>query len=307
MNRIETDLLGCHSEEESFQLLIETLVPTIHQSDWFVDWKRVKANVAPHIRELALLNTIIGSENIDSDLANLITDFPKILRVMPLLLASREHSFDVMVDTKNLIVKRFDFEGRSPSSNDITSCVHFLRKSGLLDILADRKIKSISDYYFGIEVGLDSNARKNRSGVLMESIVENFIMETAGELHAEYMTQATKAKIKSTWDFPLDMDKSDRKIDFAIFRDDRLFLVETNFYGGGGSKLKSTATEYCEMYDRYSKQWHVDFLWITDGFGWKGTQPPLREYCRKADYLLNLSALREKKMLTNIIGEILAS
>ncbi len=305
MNPIETSLLGCRTEEESFKLLIDTLISTIHQSDWFVDWNRIKANVAPHVRELALLNTVVGSDNIERDLAALLTDYPKVLRVMPLLLASRERSFNVMVDAKNLIVERFDFEGMAPTSADVADCVRFLRQSGLLDILADRRIKSIADYYFGIEVGLDSNARKNRSGALMETLVENFVIETAGELRADYMSQATAAKIKSAWDFDLVMDKSERRVDFALFRDDRLFLVETNFYGGGGSKLKSTATEYCEMYQRYAQQKRVDFLWITDGFGWKGTQPPLREYCRKADYLLNLSSVREKKLLTNILGEIL--
>ena len=271
-----------------------------------MDWQRIKANVAPHVRELALLNTVVGSENIERDLAALIADYPKVLRVMPLLLASREHSFDVMVDAKNLIVERFDFEGKSPTKDDVASCIRFLRDSGLLGILSDRRIKSIADYYFGIEVGLDSNARKNRSGELMESLVENFVVETAGELQAEYMAQATAAKVKSAWDFNLMMDKSERRVDFAIFKDDHLFLVETNFYGGGGSKLKSTATEYCEMFERYSAQHNVDFLWITDGFGWKGTQPPLREYCRKADYLLNLTTVRTKRLLTNILGELLA-
>ncbi|MBQ7252448.1 MAG: type II restriction endonuclease [Kiritimatiellae bacterium] len=306
MNPIETALLGCRNEDESFRFLIDTLIPTIHRSDWFVDWNRVKANVAPHVRELALLDTLVGSEDIERDLSSLIADYPKVLRVMPLLLASREHSFDVMVDAKKLLVKRFDFEGRAPSAADIASCVRFLRQSGLLDILADRKVKSIPDYYFGIEVGLDSNARKNRSGDLMESLVENFVVETAEALHADYMAQATKAKIKAHWDFDLQMDKSERRVDFAIFRDDRLFLLETNFYGGGGSKLKSTATEYCEMFKRYSRQRRVEFLWITDGYGWKGTQAPLREYCQKADYLLNLAAVRGKNLLTGILGEILS-
>ena len=306
MKQLETVLLGCENEDDSFNFLINTLVPTIHRSDWFVDWQRIKANVAPHVRELALLNTVVGSENIERDLAALIADYPKVLRVMPLLLASREHSFDVMVDAKKLIVERFDFEGKSPTKDDVASCIRFLRDSGLLGILSDRRIKSIADYYFGIEVGLDSNARKNRSGELMESLVENFVVETAGELQAEYMAQATAAKVKSAWDFNLMMDKSERRVDFAIFKDDHLFLVETNFYGGGGSKLKSTATEYCEMFERYSAQHNVDFLWITDGFGWKGTQPPLREYCRKADYLLNLTTVRTKRLLTNILGELLA-
>lgn len=306
MKQLETMLLGCHTEEEAFQFLIQTLLPTIHQSDWFVDWNRVKGNVAPHARELALLNTIVGSLDIERELTSLIADYPKVLRVMPLLLASRDQSFDVMVDAKNLLVDRFDFSGRNTTREDIASCVEFLKRSGLLDILSDRRIKSIADYYFGIEVGLDSNARKNRSGELMESLVENFVVETSATLRAEYMEQATATKIKEAWDFPLQMDKSDRRVDFALFKDDHLFLVETNFYGGGGSKLKSTATEYCEMFSRYSIQPKVDFLWITDGIGWKGTQPPLREYCRKADYLLNLTSMRKKNLLTNLLGEILS-
>ena len=87
MKKLETSLLGCRDEEESFRLLIDTLIPTIHRSDWFVDWNRIKANVAPHVRELALLNTVVGSDDIERDLAALLTDYPKVLRVMPLLLA----------------------------------------------------------------------------------------------------------------------------------------------------------------------------------------------------------------------------
>ena len=79
MKQLEMALLGCQTEEESFRLLIDTLIPTIHQSDWFVDWSRIKGNVAPHARELALLNTIVGAPNIEEELASLISEYPKVL------------------------------------------------------------------------------------------------------------------------------------------------------------------------------------------------------------------------------------
>ena len=108
---------------------------------------------------------------------------------------------------------------------------------------------------------------------------------------AEYIAQATASKIKTKWGIQIEVDKSSRIIDFAINKNGKLYLLEVNFYSGGGSKLKSTATEYCEMYNRYHRQ-GIDFIWITDGAGWKSTLKPLREYFDKSDYLVNLEMLR---------------
>ena len=140
-------------------------------------------------------------------------------------------------------------------------------------------------------MGLDSNARKNRTGSLMESIVELFVADACSISKADYITQATASKIKNRWGMNIQIDKSSRQIDFAIYKNSKLYFIETNFYGGGGSKLKSTAGEYITM----SKFWNnqgIEFLWITDGHGWVSTQFPLREYFNQADYLLNLQMLQ---------------
>ena len=126
----------------------------------------------------------------------------------------------------------------------------------------------------------------------MESLVEVFVADACSSLNLEYMPQATAKKIKAQWNIDVAVDKSSRQIDFAINNNGKLFFIECNFYGGGGSKLKSTATEYIEM-NRYWNNQGIEFIWITDGAGWKSTLKPLREYFDKADYLLNLEMLKE--------------
>src|SRR5690606_13907164 len=111
--------------------------------------------------------------------------------------------------------------------------------------------------------------------------------------------QATVKRIKIEWDIDLIVDKSSRQIDFAINKNGRLYFIECNFYGGGGSKLKSTATEYIKMNEYWNAQ-GITFIWVTDGAGWKSTLRPLREYFDKADYLLNLEMLKN-----NLLEEIL--
>jgi type II restriction enzyme len=126
---------------------------------------------------------------------------------------------------------------------------------------------------------------------MMESIAEVFVEEYCKTNNADFIAQATVDKIQAKWTLPVAMDKSSRIIDFVINQNRKLYFIEVNFYSGSGSKLKSTATEYCEMYERYHKQ-GIEFIWITDGAGWHSTEKPLREYFDKADYLLNLEMLR---------------
>jgi len=165
----------------------------------------------------------------------------------------------------------------------------------------DKKIKNLVDYATGVEVGLDSNGRKNRSGKLMENLVEDFIRKISNDLKIKYIPQATAKKIKAYWNIEIIVDKSSRIIDFAINKNGKLFFIEVNFYGGGGSKLKSTATEYVKMNEYWNNQ-GVEFIWITDGAGWKSTLNPLREYFDKADYLLNLEMLKNDVLKTIIIS-----
>jgi type II restriction enzyme len=279
------------TENELFEEIAASFKNKITQWSYFVNWKKVLQNIEPVEKELNLLNYLIGKENLHKETVDLLLKYPETIKAIPLLLAIRDKSLEVLIDTMNFIYRKFDFSKKSYSKDEIKAFADFILKSGLGDLLQDKKIKNLVDYATGVEVGLDSNGRKNRGGTLMESLVEDFVRNTCNELNIEYMSQATAKKIKDKWGINIKVDKSSRIIDFAINNNGKLYFIEVNFYGGGGSKLKSTATEYIRMNEYWNNQ-GIEFIWITDGAGWKSALKPLREYFDKADYLLNLEMLR---------------
>ncbi|AER66046.1 Type II site-specific deoxyribonuclease [Thermovirga lienii DSM 17291] len=280
------------SEDEFFSYFIKNLKVKITKWDYFVNWEKVIKNVKPIERELNLLNCLIGKEDFIREASELILEYPQVIKAIPKLLAIRENSIEILVDVTKFIYKAFDFTINKPNREKATDFARFLLDSGIGKFLKDREIKNLVDYVTGVEVGLDSNARKNRTGSLMESIVEVFVADACAVNNADYISQATASKIKNKWGINIQIDKSSRQIDFAINKNNKLYFIETNFYGGGGSKLKSTAGEYITMNQFWNKQ-GIEFLWITDGQGWVSTQLPLREYFNQADYLLNLDMLQK--------------
>lgn len=284
-------LLELPSDDKLFEYIQYSFRDKITTWDYFVNWKKVFDKVKPIEKELNLLNYLIGKENIEHETALLIKQYPGVIKAIPYLIACREKSFDVLIDIKQFISKRFDFSLKTPTDDQINDLASFVLQAGLADILRNKQVKNLVDYAIGVEVGLDSNGRKNRGGTMMEGIVEVFVDEYCQQSGAEYLTQATAAKIKAKWGIQIEVDKSSRIIDFAINKNGKLYLVEVNFYSGPGSKLKSTATEYCEMYNRYHRQ-GIEFIWVTDGAGWQTTLKPLREYFDISDYLVNLEMLR---------------
>ncbi len=291
MNKL-CNLLNLENEDELFNKIKNSFKEKITKWDYFVNWSKVFENIEPIEKELNLLNFLIGKEDIEKEAYNLIKEYPEVIKAFPTLIAVRENSIDILIDTKNFIYKNYSFNKGTLSNNDCKELAHFVINSGIGEILKDKKVKNLVDYATGVEVGLDSNGRKNRGGTLMENLVEEFVADTCQNLGLQYMSQATAKRIKEKWNLDVIVDKSSRQLDFAINRNGKLFFIECNFYGGGGSKLKSTATEYIEM-NRYWNQQGIEFIWITDGAGWKITLKPLREYFDKANYLLNLEMLKD--------------
>lgn len=282
------NILNCNNDDEVFSYLISTLKETIKSWDYFVNWKKVIHNYREVERSLNLLNTLVGKENIEDEALSLLTDYPQIIGVVPALLAEREKKISLLVTPNNFEVRRFDFSKPMSAKDGVL----FLKESGFLKLISDRNIKSIPDYFIGVEVGLDSNGRKNRSGISMENLVEFFVKDICGRNNYEYITQATADKIKAKWNKNITVTKSSKRIDFAINTPHKLYLIETNFYGGGGSKLKSTAGEYADIYHQWTNDGH-QFIWITDGYGWKTTQRPLRDTFNTTDYIINLDMIQK--------------
>ena len=286
--------LGCKNEDEVFNFLIENLKPSDMLWSYFVNWDKVLRNTKQIELALNNLNYLIGKENFDQEFKFLLKENPKLAKVIPALVVrdgSNNKKFKILVDYKNkrLVYKDYDFSKEELSDDDIEKYLVFITKTGLKDLLINKKIKNLVDYMIGVEAGLDSNARKNRSGHSMEDIVEAFIVDLCNKKKFRYLKEANSEKIEQEFGYKVPVDKSSRRYDFVIDNGKELFIIETNFYSGGGSKLKSTAGEYRNLFDVLAGKYK--FIWITDGLGWKTTSRPLRETFSHNDYIFNLTML----------------
>jgi len=297
--KILTKLLNLKTDDELFDYFKDTLkVKGITQWNYFVNWEKVYRNVIPFEKELNLLNVLIGKDDIKSELTKLILEYPKVVNAIPLLLAIRfktkkDQKINILVDTKNFEYDNFDLSIVTPDKIEAEKIADFFINTGLGDLVKDKKIKNLVDFATGVEVGLDSNGRKNRGGHQMEHLIEIYVNDVCNELGLEYLKEANAKAIKEKWELEIAVDKSSRRMDYVINKNRKLYFFEVNFYGGGGSKLKSTATEYVKMAEYWNSQ-DIEFLWITDGAGWLKTLKPLREYFDKAEYLLNLEMLNNR-------------
>jgi type II restriction enzyme len=296
---LHKEKLGCVDADATFKYLISTLKDTITKWDYFVNWAKVNQGIRKVEIDLNLLNYLVGKDNIEVEALRLLKEHPQVTQTIPLLLACRENSLQLLKEYKNgsFVYENYDF--RNSANLTPEKAVEFMVLSGFLEQIKSKRIKSLVDYVFGVEVGLDSNGRKNRGGTSMEEITEFFVTTICAQAGYEYITQATEAKIKKRWNKKITVEKSKRKIDFAINTPTKLFLIEVNFYGGVGSKLKSTAGEYKSDFKRWKADGH-EFIWITDGAGWRSSHLPLRETFDDTDYILNLDML-ERGVLEAIL------
>jgi len=298
------EVLKCKTEDDVFDYLMSSLKPSNMLWSYFVNWEKVLENTKKIEMSLNILNYLIGKDDFDSEFRSLLKENPGVAQAIPALIVrdgSNTQKFKILVDYKNkkLVYEDYDFTKRNPNDDDIERCLTFVKETGLKKLITGRKIKNLVDYMIGVEAGLDSNGRKNRGGHAMENIVEVFVSDLCERKGFRYLKEANAAKIKSELGYDVPVDKSSRRYDFVIDNGKELLIIETNFYGGGGSKLKSTAGEYRTLFDILKGKFK--FIWITDGYGWKKTARPLRETFDHNDYLLNLSML-EKGILEHLLG-----
>lgn len=283
--------LGCNSPDEVFDYFKSTLNSSITYWDYFVNWEKVLGNVRDLEIDLNTLNYLIGKEDMEKEFKYLFNRQPSLMRLIPILLACREENFKILTDFTGGQFLYEDFTFTAPKAlgdEEINKAYKFVDNTGILSLFRQKTIKNIVDYVIGVEVGLDSNGRKNRGGTTMERIVGELLKPICERNKFDYMTQATATSVKAKWGINLRVDKFSRRFDFAIRHGNSLCLIETNYYGGGGSKLKATAGEYKALYDFLSADGHK-FIWITDGGGWKSTLKPLEETFNHIDYTLNLN------------------
>lgn len=287
---------------ETFKYLLDTLKESIKGWDYFVNWDKVFQNVRELEIQLNILNYLIGKESIVEEAKFLIGKHPEVVPAIPVLVATRDSKFQIVSSEGEELFKSKEYvfkNYKNLSKEDINDIVEFMDKTNILKLFSNKTIKNIVDYVFGVEVGLDSNGRKNRSGHAMEDLVEKFVAKLCNKTGYSYLKEATPGHIKLEWGYDVTVDKSARRFDFAINTGTKLYLIETNYYGGGGSKLKATAGEYKTLFDVTEKDGH-EFIWITDGKGWLTASRPLEETFKHNKYIVNLTML-ENGILDEIV------
>ena len=276
--------------KRNFEDIVGSLKDSIATYNYYVDFEKVYAHVSDVEKQLNLMNYLIGKDNIEEEFIKLITEYPQVLKVIPLLLAVRNGTIKI-VDGEFI---SFDFIRMNGDAEDYAK---LFRETGLEKLLKEKKVRNLVDYVIGVEVGLDTNARKNRTGTLMESIVEDYLKKIK---NVDYLRQANKHEISKHYntkcldELTLDDENegSNKRFDFVFKgKHDDIILIETNFYSGSGSKLNETARSYAKLAKDIEKLKGVKFVWITDGIGWASTKNNLKEAYNNMEHLYTLEDL----------------
>ena len=262
---------------------------SIADYDYYIDFEKVHRNVDSIKIELNILNSLIGSKNIEADFEALLEKYPEILKCIPLLLAVRANEI-YAIDGDG----EFTYQFKNPNLSAEQYKV-FMRKTGLFDLMANHIVNNLVDYATGVETGLDSNGRKNRGGHLMENLVESFIKKAGFIKDETYYKDMYIHQITDKWNIDLsaisNQGKMEKRFDFVIKTPNMIYGIETNFYGSGGSKLNETARSYKTLALETDTIDGFTFVWFTDGNGWTSARNNLEETFDVMEHIYNIKDL----------------
>ena len=268
-----------------FEEWIKTFRKSINDYNYYTDFQKVYANVEKLKIEINILNSLVGAKNIEKDFEKILEKYPECLKVIPILLAVRE---------KEIFCKDFNGEFNynfSKMNYSVEQYKYFMRETGLFEMLQKHIISNLYDYVTGVEVGLDSNGRKNRGGHQMENLVEKFIKKVCVEYYKEMYLTEIEEKFKIDLSAISANDTSTKRFDFVVKSAEKIFGIETNFYTSGGSKLNEVARSYKMIVEESKNIEKFKFMWITDGEGWKSAKRNLKETFQVMEDLYNIQDL----------------
>lgn len=263
---------------------------------YYVNFEKVYRNVDAIKVELNILNSLIGSKDIENDFEALVTKYPETLKCIPVLLAVRSNEI-YAIDSDG----EFTYNFKKPNLS-IEQYKIFMRKTGLFDLIANHVVNNLVDYATGVETGLDSNGRKNRGGHLMENLVEGFIQKAGFVKGTTYFKEMNISEITEKWGIDLsaisNQGKMEKRFDFVIKTEDMVYGIETNFYASGGSKLNETARSYKQIAQESDTIDGFTFVWFTDGKGWNNAKHNLEETFDVLQHVYNIDDLEKGILIT---------
>lgn len=280
-----------------FNEWLGTFRETIADYKYYVDFSHVYVNSEKIKVELNIMNSLIGSKNIEEDFQNLLKEYPKIIKCIPLLIAKREYEIFCQ-DSNGGITYDFNPKHYNENSDEyFQKCQYFMRETGLFDLLQNHIINNLVDYVLGVEAGLNSNGRKNRGGHLMENLVESFIVKEGFVKGVNYFKEMYLSDLEEKTGIGLSAlsnnGKTKKRFDYVIITNKCVYACECNFYASNGSKLNETARSYKTLALESKEIPGFKFVWFTDGIGWNSAKNNLRETFDVLDTIYNIKELEE--------------
>ena len=279
--------------KRNFNDWFSNFTDSIATYEYYTDFDVAYKNIDKIKVELNIMNSLIGSKNIESDFDLLFKRYPEIRNCIPLLIAVREKEIKVIDDGEKL---KYNFT----SINDVDLLKRFMRKTGLFDLISNHLVNNLVDYATGVEVGLGSNGRKNRGGHLMEDVLKGFIEQAGFIKDKNYFKEMYLKDIEQRWNIDLstlsNLGKVAKRFDYVVKTNNCIYAFETNFYSSNGSKLNETARSYKMLAEESKNIKGFAFVWITDGLGWQGAKNNLEETFDVMENIYNIKDLEQGKL-----------
>lgn len=266
--------------KKDFNKFMSQLKETNQKLDFFCDFEKISNNVENIKLSLCMLNSLIGARDIRKSVETIWNRDKTAFNVMDILIAVRSEGKKKILDNRDNCIKLESL------FSSVDGVMDFLDNTGLTEVFQSRKISDLVDYVFGIETGLDSNARKNRSGHVME--------ETVAKIFKKNGIRFLQEVYSTEWpELQRVLGDDEKRFDFVIETTQKIYLIEVNFYSGGGSKLNEVARSYSDIAPKINSVNGFEFVWITDGVGWKSAKNKLQEAYSIIPSIFNLTNINE--------------
>ena len=283
----------------NFDEWLNTMTDSVASWTYYTDFEKVYENVNDIKIPLCLLNSLIGSKNIKQDFLKLYEEYPEVLRAVPIIIAKRLKDIVVVKDPEKDFY--FDFRKHDYTPEEYSL---FMEKTGIYDLLEHHLVASLLDYVTGVEVGMDTNGRKNRTGHSMEAIVQQYLEQEGYVMGETMFKEIYQNEIEERFNVDLSAITNEgttqKRFDYVIKSSKTIYLIEVNFYATGGSKLNETARSYKMITEETRNIPDEEFMWFTDGIGWHKAKNNLRETFEVLPNLYNINDL-SNGVLKNII------
>ena len=265
---------------KDFEKFMSQLQETNQTLDFFCDFDKISQNVEDIKLSLCMLNSLIGSSDMRKSVETIWNRDKTAFSVMDILIAVRSEGKKKILDNLGkCVVLDSLFES-------VDGVMEFLNTTGLTEIFQSKKINDLVDYVFGIETGLDTNARKNRSGHVMEDMVAR-IFDKNGVGYRKEVYSSEWPSITEV------LGDDEKRFDFVIQTIEKIYVMQVKFYSSGGCKLNEVARSYSDIAPKITSVNGFGFVWITDGIGWKSAKNKLQEAYSIIPNIFNLTSVND--------------